>query len=453
MRWPIRNQILLPIACIQVVAIGVISIATAVVAARRAESDMLGRMQDVVQTLSGTSFPDSKAVLEKMKGLSGADFAVIDWSNKLKSTTLVDPIPLADLPARRRADEALSLDPSQTMRIGDQTFLMGRVEMRNSARSSLIVFYPEQRWQTIRRDALQTPLMIGGVTLVLMVGVSIWLAARMGRRMRTIQDKVAQVAAGDFQQIDLHSRDDEIRDLAESVNRMSTAMQQMTATIRDNERASLITQLAGGLAHQLRNAITGARMAVQVHRRRCESDQESLEVALSQLKLTEAQVSGLLRMTRDDRRIPVPGEISQLIENVITLVRPMCEHAGVKLEVGELSSGLMVGDADGLQAAVLNLVLNAVHAAGPGGVVSVESRLTDQDAGGVVVDVRDNGPGVSDEVAETLFDAFVTTKPEGVGLGLALAKQAAVDQHGSLSYRRESGCTVFSLAIGTRMLI
>ena len=69
------------------------------------------------------------------------------------------------------------------------------------------------------------------------------------------------------------------------------------------------------------------------------------------------------------------------------------------------------------------------------------------DRGGVTVEISDTGPGPSPEVAETLLDAFVTSKPEGVGLGLALANQVAVEQGGRLSWSREGGVTRFVLAL------
>lgn len=446
MRWPIRNQILVPFAVVQIAAVAVISAAAAITAARRAESETLGRMDDVVQTLSGSSFPLNQFVLDKLRGLSGAHFAVIDGKS-VRATTVASPLPPGVLPDVQNHRSHLTLDPSHTCQIGNERFLVGRVGVGgNIGPVSLLVLYPETQWNTIRRDAVMPPLVIGGCTLLVMVIVSVWLASRMGRRMRTIEDQVSRVADGDFEQIQLEPCNDEIRDLSASVNRMSAAMSRMLSTIRDNERASLITQFAGGLAHQLRNAVTGARMAVQVHRRRCGTeDRESLDVALSQLSLTEAQVSGLLRLTRDERRMPVPGDVSQIVGNVATLVRPTCEHAQVILETQtRILPGVSVGDADGLQAALLNLVLNAIEAAGPSGLVRVHADVSD---GNAVIKVSDNGAGIEDAVAESLFDPFVTTKPEGVGLGLALAMQAARDHNGSLTHRRESDRTVFTLII------
>ncbi len=83
-----------------------------------------------------------------------------------------------------------------------------------------------------------------------------------------------------------------MRDLARSINEMSAQLSEMRRTIRQTERTHVLAQLAAGLAHQLRNSLTGARMSIQLHAKRFpprEGD-ETLNVALRQLAITEEQV-------------------------------------------------------------------------------------------------------------------------------------------------------------------
>ena len=91
----------------------------------------------------------------------------------------------------------------------------------------------------------------------------------------------------------------------------------------------------------------------------------------------------------------------------------------------------VLADRSGLRAAILNLTLNAIEAAGQGGTVASRFIGSDDE---VTVEVVDSGPGPPPELAETLCDPFVTSKPEGVGLGLALAQQVAADHGGRLSW-------------------
>jgi signal transduction histidine kinase len=135
----------------------------------------------------------------------------------------------------------------------------------------------------------------------------------------------------------------------------------------------------------------------------------------------------------------------QLLDDVVLLVHPSCQHAKVTLHHQQAKDPLeLLTDASGVRAAVLNLTLNAIDAAGHGGKVSLEalSRVDE-----VSIEVADTGPGPPAELAEALCEAFVTGKPEGVGLGLALAKQVADEHGGRLSWTRAEGETRFSLAL------
>ena len=101
-------------------------------------------------------------------------------------------------------------------------------------------------------------------------------------------------------------------------------------------------------------------------------------------------------------------------------------------------------DAEQLRHALLNLLLNAIEAAGPGGRVTVELSAADDR---YLIRVRDSGKGVPPELLDKLFEAFTTSKPEGVGLGLTVGRQIAVAHGGDLSYARVDGETCFTLEL------
>jgi signal transduction histidine kinase len=205
------------------------------------------------------------------------------------------------------------------------------------------------------------------------------------------------------------------------------------------------------LAHQLRNALTGARMSVQLHARRhpAPADDQSLSVALRQLAMTEEQVKGLLTLGRIERRPAETCDLEAIIAEVAILVDPACQHTRVSLAHSAGGKPLeVVVDLAGVRAALLNLTLNAIEAAGPGGAVRLEAMMNGDV---VVVDVADSGAGPPPELANSLCEAFVTNKPEGVGLGLALAQRVAADHGGRLSWSREDGETRFRLTLPHRV--
>jgi signal transduction histidine kinase len=454
LRWPIRNQIFVPFVAVVLLAIVAMTTLAAVQAARQREVQTLSQLRNVVETLAHTSVPYTEAVLHKMRGLSGAEFVACDARGGVVASTLpVGTSPPAGFGAASSGGGLESLTSQPTVVLGDNRYFLARMEPRGDANvRALFVLYPVASWSRARWGAVLPPLGVGAGAILLSSLASGWLAQRFSRRIRLLQEQVAAIAAGDFSEIIPGPRRDEIQELVVSVNSMSAQLREMQHTIRQSERTRLLAQLAGGLAHQLRNAVTGARMALQLHQRRCDAapEDKSLSVALRQLALTETQVRGLLSLGRGERSQPAVCEFSRIAEEVASLVEPICEHAGVSMELkrnsnaGSESSDTVRVDLESLRAAVLNLVTNAIEAAGPGGEVTLR---TIREEGMLGIEVGDNGQGPPAHVADTLFEPFVSSKPEGVGLGLALARQVAVDHGGTLAWKREGSRTVFRLML------
>lgn len=449
MRRTIRNQILIPLIAIQGVAVAAIAVATAGLAAARSERQIIDRLNGVIDSLGHGNFPYTAGVLAQMRGLSGAHFVAYDEAGRATATSLDSggnlPASLQAVPLAAHLD---SLGASPTVLLGGTRHFA--VRLRPASRppgSSLVVLYSETSWRQARREAALPPLMLGAGSLVLTAVVAGWIAHRIGARIRRLERQVALIAEGDFRELDLGRERDEVYDLSRSINRMCVQLREMSRTIRVSERARLLGQLAAGLAHQLRNSLTGARMSVQLHARRfpAPDGDRSLEVALRQLAMTEEHVRGLLSLGRVERRPPVVFDAARLLEEVALLVRPSCEHAKVALQVrSQVGPTELRADEPGVRAAVLNLVLNAIEAAGPEGQVVVAVRPEEST---LAIEVTDNGPGPSPELAESLFEAFVTSKPEGAGLGLALAHQVAAEHGGRLLWDRDQGQTRFCLVL------
>ena len=442
----LRSQILVPLVAIQGLAVVTVAVTAATLAARRSEQQIIGRLNEVIETLGHSNFPYTRSVLTKMRGLSGAQFAVYGKDGRVSDATLPDhdslPRSLSSIGLKSRLD---SLGQSPRLLLHGTRYFA--VPLRTSNGPTLLVLYPEINWRQARWDAATPPLAVGLGTLALMAVVTTWIAHRISERIRRVEEQVARIAAGDFEEFDPGPVSDEVQDLARSINRMCAQLKQMQQTIRQSERTRLLAQLAAGLAHQLRNSLTGARMSVQLHARRFppQEGDETLNVALRQLAMTEDQVKGLLSLGRAERQPHVPCDLEGLLGDVAILVGPTCQHARVHLGHVPGDTHLHVlADKAGLRAAILNLVMNAVEAAGPGGKVSLKTSLS---RGEVTIEVIDNGPGPSADVAQNLLDAFVTSKPEGVGLGLAVAHQVAIEHGGRLSWSRDDETTCFRLTL------
>lgn len=448
MRWPIRLQILVPFVGVVILSVTAIAIGAAYLAARRGEQQTVERLRTVVAALDPVSIPLTEPMLTKMRELSGAHFISRTESGSVVAATLpTDELTPESLNATVVNDHLDSFGTQSMLTIGGTRYFAATLQHRGDSRfRSLIVLYPEQDWTRLRRDAAVFPLAVGAATVLITMLVAGWVAQQFSSRIRSIERQVAAIAGGDFTEIPLRDRDDEVQDLVSSVNRMCRQLRRMQDVIRESDRAQLLAQLAGGLAHQLRNAITGARLSLQIHQRRCAVfGDETLAVALRQLALTETHVKGMLALGRGERRMLTRCDVSRIVQDVVSLTAPVCVHAQVAFEATDVELELMVSaDGESLTAALLNVLLNGIEAAGRGGRVSVEAR---RDGEQVVVDVFDSGSGPPLNVRETLFDPFVTSKPAGVGLGLAIARQVAVDLNGTLSWCRMDGLTRFRMSL------
>ena len=462
MRWSIRYRVLVPSGLLLLGVVG-ISTWTALSAAEHAEQRIAAQVRRVAQTLTAASFPLTPNVLEQMKGLSGAEYYLVGPEGVRGSTFPTHSITLPP-------DELFQLADDPTERLGPAVEVAGkryrcrRLPLLHRAEGgTLYIFYPEALLQDAIRDAVRPSLVLGLFGGLCAVALAVGIGQRLVGRIRELERRTRLIAAGDFSPMPLPRADDELRDLSRSVNEMASRLAQLQEAVQKTERLRLLGQLSSGLAHQLRNGVAGARLAVQVHAAECPAgDGEALDVALRQLALMEANLRRFMDLGRSEGLKHERCSLTRLIDEAVTLLRPQCRHAGTQLnwKLPE-SDAIIEGDAGQLGDLFLNVIGNAVEAAGPGGMVEVEARSAERGArserpdsfsrapaGSVLaVEVWDTGSGPPVELAARLFEPFVTGKPEGIGLGLAVARQAAEAHGGRITWKREDGRTCFRIEL------
>ncbi len=445
MRWPLRNQILMPFVAIQAATVVCVTAAAVWFSVQQVEQEIDSRLASVASTLRTADYPLTVSILHQLRQLSGAHFVVIDADERPKLATLEPANDFAPIDwSQLRGYVA---EQRTTVQLAGETFIAQRIPWRggvgNDGNESILLLFDQTEWQAQRRAAVVPPLVVGGILLVAAIAASIFVSRRIGNRIARVQRQVVKIADGDFSPVKPPRTDDELRELAETVNRMAVILDESMRKIRETERNALLAQLVGGLAHQLRNAITGARISTQLHQRRCENGgDEALHVALQQLTLVEQQIKALLRVTRGETRSRIAGCVGEILDQTVSLVRPLCEHQSIELRFQRDSGAWEIPDADALRAAVLNLIMNAIEAAGPTGEVEVTATY---DARQVTIDVVDNGLGILHP--EAIFEPFYSTKKEGVGLGLSLAKSACEECQGTLTHHRENHRTTFRMTL------
>ena len=198
------------------------------------------------------------------------------------------------------------------------------------------------------------------------------------------------------------------------------------------ERLATFGQLVGSIGHELRNPLGVIETSLFIIKGRAGEDERTrkhLDRIGEQLGLANGIITNLLDMIRDQPLSRQPLALAEIIEGAASgVIRP----PGVSLEiVGLAALPSTEGDPGQLRQVFVNLLENAVHAAGPSGVVKVEGQRR---AGFAEVSVSDSGPGVDEATRRRLFEPLVTTKEKGLGLGLALVKRIVERHQGSIRY-------------------
>ncbi|MFN0051957.1 MAG: ATP-binding protein [Planctomycetales bacterium] len=446
MKLAIRVQLLVPLLTMLVTAVAALTLLSVWLNLSRAVSILQERQAQVARVVEHASFPLTGQVLKHMAELSGQQFVVWDSERREAVGASLEEIPpdLTEMLQQASLWVADS-DPARSWAWHAEEYSLRITRQSRQPRMIVAVLTPRRSLFQARRDAVWPPLAVGGGTLLVLVPWLWALTRNWSGRIQQIQQFVAQVAAGQPARQPRASRhDDELSELVADLVRMHQRLGELQQELLQTERERLAAQLAAGLAHQLRNGVTGISLALQVHRARCPvAEDQSLAVAQRQIQLLEAELRGTLSLARrtDSPRDAVP--LGELFQEVTELLSSAVAHQQIHLEFDPPSGGCSIdGSRDGLRAALLNLLLNAIDAAGPGGKIRLESRAAGQ---GVAIAVSDNGPGPAEEIAGRMMEPFVTTKPEGVGLGLTVVAAVAQYHGGRLEVRRDDGWTIIEL--------
>lgn len=447
MRWPLRNQIFVPFAVLLAFSVVAVAIAGAWSAAEQSRRQKILHMHAVAEALGTANFPLNDDIAKRIAAMIGGEVVVANPRDEITASTLqIEKLP----PSLERLADT-SVEVTTNVRLNDRDYLLTVIPRFDVMRPGpMFVLLPQDDLLSLRRDAILPPVIVGVVTLVIAMAVAMLLSRRIGLRVNRLRDLFAALSDGHYQTVAVGRRNDELRDLLTSANELSSRLQDLQDELKKAERLDLLSQLSGGLAHQLRNSITGAKMAVQLHHQQCGSDEdEMLSTALSQLRLTEEQVLAVLSLrdtpeneTHHRRTV----ELRDMLEQVLALLKPQCLHWKTEVETQfPVDTKVALLSPDSLKGAILNLVLNAIEAAGTGGHLQLNLQCDEETT---TLDIRDNGPGFSTDL-EGLTDAFRTTKPEGIGLGLTIAHHAVRQESGRLRISRHDDWTSVAVCLPT----
>jgi len=223
-----------------------------------------------------------------------------------------------------------------------------------------------------------------------------------------------------------------VEDLTERTN-MRRRMERM-------ERLASLGRLSAGLAHEIRNPLTGVSLLLdELHDRllRFPEDQNLIRKALQEMERLEGLVNELLNFSTPSQPTLTPVDVVDVLRETLFLCKKQCEKAGIVLRENIASQRPQIPlDFDRMKQAFLNLLTNAIQAMPQGGQLTVEVRCEGEY---VLVGVRDTGMGIPSDRIPLIFEPFYTDKGGGTGLGLSITHNIISDHGGKIEVESLAG--------------
>ena len=290
----------------------------------------------------------------------------------------------------------------------------------------------------------------GGIILGLVLG---WLIARI--ILNPIYKLVLKVrdAAGsemvehikmspgkELEELDLH-----INRLIGRINQAHEDLQKNRELLERSSKLAAIGKIAPALAHEIRNPLTAIKMLIYAMMQEPDVNEDKrhdLEIITHEINRVEGFLQNFLKYARPAKPQMRMVSIIPEIKETLQLMQPRLRQSNITLVENHQHENLRIkADPDMIKQIVMNLVLNAVESMGQDGELKLTTLVNADDAENQLfqISVSDTGPGIPDEIKDSLFDPFVKGKDQGVGLGLSISQRIAELHRGWISAVNNSG--------------
>ncbi len=230
---------------------------------------------------------------------------------------------------------------------------------------------------------------------------------------------------------------------AERYRKVAEELGEAQAQVRRSERLAALGQLTAGLAHELRNPMGVIRGSAELLAKNVSAEnavaREMASVIAGEVDRTDALVRRFLEFARPSPLRPARNDLRAAVESAVAELRRTvpAERNGVRVET-DLAGvlGPFRFDRELMERVFFNLLLNGAEAMPNGGTLRVTARRREEEA---EVEVSDTGEGIASENLESIFNPFFTTKPKGVGLGLAIVSKIVAEHGGRIAVASEPG--------------
>lgn len=296
----------------------------------------------------------------------------------------------------------------------------------------------------------------GAVTLLLALGIAAALARSLSRPIVALARETRETMGGEPRLVKGRGGK-EIKELAGAFNHAIEELSRMRRRLAAIERIAARREVARQIAHEIKNPLAPIRAAVETLRRlRAREDpafdeyfEEATATVLQEVHRIANIVTEFTRFARLPPPNPEPIDLAAVARGVVTLHNqaPDGSDKSPRVDLVVEPIPMVLADRDQVVQVLTNLVQNGLEAAGavredPRVVVTIGPLPNDR----VRIVVRDNGPGVPEEMLPRLFEPYATSKEKGTGLGLAIVQRIVFEHGGEIAYRKATkGGAVFEI--------
>lgn len=212
-----------------------------------------------------------------------------------------------------------------------------------------------------------------------------------------------------------------------------TQLRKLEFSVRQSEKMVAIGQLAAGIAHEIRNPLTGISGSVELLSQSSNNadDKKLTKIILKEIDRLNNLITEFLEFAKPEKIPHDPVVVAEIVKQALDLAQA---HAPRDTQNKFLVQGdsTIYGNADKLKQAFLNIIINAYQAMN--GIALPELKVTvTNNQGQLQLRIQDNGIGMKEEIKSRIFEPFMTTKPKGTGLGLAITHKI-LQSHGAQVY-------------------
>jgi signal transduction histidine kinase len=288
------------------------------------------------------------------------------------------------------------------------------------------------------------------ILLLVILGVSVFLADRITQPLRVIQSRIAHVSLSAKNETISYKRSDEIRGLVEEYNYMVQELERSAGLLAQSERESAWREMAKQVAHEIKNPLTPMKLNVQHLQRTMEKgevDPPKVDRIAATLIEQIDSLSAIANEFSDFAKMPkAKSDRVNLVSKLYNLLQlfEASERAEIILDPGPLEEVYIFVDKEQLMRVFINLVKNGLQSIPRNrkGIIritlAVDSQQSPEDPRALVT-VSDNGKGIPEEIRDKLFRPNFTTKSAGMGMGLALSSSIVRSLGGKIWYETKDG--------------